>query len=105
MIVKYRIKKYSEFENVIDNGQLIRSDSFTFYVLKNDLGFTRIGISVPKKTGNAVIRNRIKRQVRSACGQATNFSKSIDLVIIVRKGYSIENFVGIKQEIQKLFEK
>lgn len=105
MIVKNRIKKYKEFENVIEKGEVQRSNSFAFYILKNDLGYTRIGISVPKKSGNAVIRNKIKRQIRSACNKATDFTKSIDLVIIVRKAYRIDDFAGTLQEIVKIFNK
>ena len=62
-------------------------------------------ISVPKKTGNAVIRNRIKRQVRAAIGLSTNFEEPIDIVLIVRKNYEINNFEQIKSEIQQLLEK
>lgn len=105
MIVKYRIKKHSEFQKVIGEGDVIRSNSFTFYVLGNAFGYTRVGISVPKKSGSAVIRNKIKRQIRSCVAQATDYSKSIDLVMIVRKGFDVEKFNETKKEIQILFEK
>lgn len=105
MIVKNRIKKHSEFQKVIGEGEVIRGNAFTFYVLDNAFGYTRVGISVPKKSGNAVVRNKIKRQIRSCVGQTTDFSKSIDLVIIVRKQYDVLKFNETKTEIQKLFEK
>lgn len=105
MIVKNRIKKHAEFQEVIENGQVIRANSFTFYVLENKLGYTRIGISVPKKAGVAVVRNKIKRQIRACIAQSTDYSKSLDLVMIVRKSYDVKNFSEIKTEIQNLFEK
>lgn len=105
MIVQYRIKKHSEFQKVIADGTLIRDNSFTFYLLDNALGYTRIGISVPKKSGNAVTRNKIKRQIRACVAQTTNYSKSIDLIMIVRKGYDVNNFAETKREIQNIFEK
>lgn len=105
MIVKNRIKKHSEFQEVIGNGKTIRSNSFTFYVLENSLGYTRVGISVPKKAGIAVIRNKIKRQIRACIAESTDYSKSFDLVIIVRKSYNVEKFSETKNEIQNLFEK
>lgn len=105
MIVKNRIKKHSEFQKVIGEGKVLRGNAFTFYVLENAFGYTRIGISVPKKSGNAVIRNKIKRQIRACVAQLTDYSKSVDLVMIVRKNYNVENFVGTKTEIQILFEK
>ena len=100
MIVKNRIKKHSEFQKVIGEGEVTRTNLFVFYTLPNTLGYTRIGISVPKKTGTAVLRNKVKRQIRAAIAASTDYSKSIDLVMIVRKGYDVNNFTLVKQEIQ-----
>ena len=102
MIVKNRIKKYSEFQKVIEAANVRKTNFFVSYRLENSLGYSRFGISVPKKTGNAVIRNRIKRQVRAAIGLSTDFNESIDIIIIVRKNYEIDNFEEIKSEIQQL---
>ena len=105
MIVKNRIKKYSEFQKVIAAENVKKTCFFVSYSLANDLGYSRFGISVPKKIGTAVIRNKIKRQVRSAIGQSTNFEKSVDIVFIVRKNYQISEFAQVKSEIQQLLEK
>ena len=105
MIVKNRIKKYSEFQKVIQADNVKKSSFFVLYKLDNELGYSRFGISVPKKTGNAVIRNRIKRQVRSAIGQSTNFEESVDIVLIIRKSYDINQFTRVKSEIQTLLVK
>ena len=105
MIVKNRIKKYSEFQKVIEADNVKKTCFFVSYRLNNELGYSRFGISVPKKIGNAVIRNKIKRQVRAAIGQSTNFEESVDIVLIVRKTYEINEFAQIKSEIQQLLEK
>lgn len=105
MIVKNRIKKYSEFQKVIHEGEVKKTRFFVSYTSPNELGYSRFGISVPKKTGNAVIRNKIKRQIRSAIGQSTNFEKSVDIVLIVRNTYNIDEFNQILSEINELIEK
>jgi ribonuclease P protein component len=105
MIVKNRIKKYSEFQKVIEFGEVKKTSFFVSYTIPNELGYSRFGISVPKKTGNAVIRNRIKRQVRSAIGKSTSYEKSVDVVLIVRKSYDVENFEQILSEIKEIIEK
>ena len=105
MIVKNRIKKYSEFQKVIADGEVKKTSFFVLYSLKNELGYSRFGISVPKKTGNAVFRNRVKRQVRSAIGLSTDYKKPVDTVLIVRKSYDSNNFNKIKEEIQELIKK
>ena len=104
MIVKNRIKKYSEFQKVIKEGEVKKTCFFVSYAIPNELGHSRFGISVPKKTGNAVVRNRIKRQVRSAIGQSTKFEKSIDMVLIIRKNYETDSFSQVLSEIKDLLK-
>ena len=105
MIVKNRIKKYSEFQKVIESGEVKKTSFFVSYTITNELGYSRFGISVPKKTGNAVIRNRIKRQVRSAIGQSTDFRKPNDIVVVVRHNYNIDDFKQTLSEIKEIIEK
>ena len=102
MIVKNRIKKYSEFQKVIEEGEVKKTCFFVSYSIDNKLGYSRFGISVPKKTGNAVVRNRIKRQIRSAIGQSTKFDKSVDMVLIVRKNYDQDSFNQVLSEIKEI---
>jgi ribonuclease P protein component len=104
MIVKNRIKKYSEFQKVIEEGEVKKTCFFVSYATNNELGYSRFGISVPKKTGNAVVRNRIKRQVRSAIGQSTKFDKSIDMVLIIRKNFDTNSFDQVLTEIKDLLK-
>ena len=104
MIVKNRIKKYSEFQKVIEEGEVKKTCFFVSYAIENELGYSRFGISVPKKTGNAVVRNRIKRQVRSAIGQSTDFKKSVDTVLIIRKSYDTNSFDQTLSEIKELLK-
>jgi len=105
MIVKNRVKKYSEFQKVISEGEVKKTCFFVSYTLPNEFGYTRFGISVPKKTGNAVVRNRIKRQVRSAIGQCSKFTESKDIILIIRSNYKTDNFTLVKSEIQEILKK
>lgn len=105
MKVENRIKKNIEFNKVIENGTLSRTDSLTMYFMKNDYGRLRIGISVPRKSGNAVIRNKIKRQIRAIIAQNANYELSYDLVIVVRKQYDVQTFVKTKDELIYLLGK
>ena len=46
----------------------------------------RLGITVTKKIGNAVIRNQIKRAVRETFRQRRGGLPALDLVVVARKG-------------------
>lgn len=105
MKVLNRIKKNVEFNKVIDDGGVIKTDTLTLHFLKNELGYTRIGISIPRKSGNAVVRNKMRRQIRAIIAQTTDYSKSIDLILIARKQYDVENFEKTRKDIEYLFSK
>ena len=103
---RYRVKRNEEFQDIIGNGKSVASRGFVVYYkpatcLTND----RVGISVGKKLGNAVERNKVKRQVREMVKDVTDFSKGLDTIIIVRKGYSERSFEENKIDLLKLYEK
>ena len=105
MKVLNRIKKNVEFNKVIDEGQVLKSDSIALYFLENKLGYTRIGISIPKKSGIAVIRNKMKRQIRAIIAQDIDLSKSFDVILIARKQYDVDSFEKTKTDLNNLFNK
>ncbi|WP_369901576.1 ribonuclease P protein component [Bacillus manliponensis] len=82
-----RIKKNDEFQAVFQNGKSSANRQFVVYQLeKKQQPYFRIGLSVSKKIGNAVVRNRIKRMVRQAFLELKDeIDVGKDLVIIARK--------------------
>ena len=88
MKIVNRIKKSDDFLLTIKKGKTYRSDTYTIHITSNPYSYTRVGLSVSSKLGNAVTRNRIKRQIRSMCDSLINYNnQSIDIVIIVRKPF------------------
>ena len=65
----------------------------------------RAGISVSKKLGNAVVRNKVKRQVRMMISEITDFKRGADLIVIVRKNYLNNDYRTNKKELNMLCEK
>ena len=55
-----RIKKNKEFQHVFKKGKSFANRQFIVYVLKGEQPEFRLGLSVSKKVGNAVARNRVK---------------------------------------------
>ena len=70
------IKKRADFVRAFSAGKKFVRSSFILQMVKRAEGHieapqtTRIGFTVTKKMGNAVIRNRIKRRLREACKEA-----------------------------------
>ena len=105
MKVLNRIKKNVEFNKVIEEGQLIKSDSLALYFLENELGYTRIGISIPKKSGHAVVRNKMKRQIRAIIAKDVDLTKSVDIILVARKQYDINQFIKTENDLVNLMKK
>ncbi len=103
--VKYRIKKHDDFQKVIHLRCIYKNEMYIVYVKNNDLQNARIGISVSKKIGNAVVRNLIKRQIRAMAKNLVDLRTPRDLVIIVRKDYDRTNFSKSESELRILLGK
>ena len=98
-----RIKKSDDFLLTIKKGRAYRNQQYTVHVTNNSYGYTRVGLSVSSKLGNAVTRNRIKRQVRSMCDALIDYSaQSLDIVIVVRKPFLDGSFNDNKSLLNDL---
>jgi len=82
----YRVKKNSEFQEIFKSGKSFANRELViYYKEKPSQTHFRIGISVGKKIGNAVTRNRIKRYIREAFNQLEEKIKpETDIIIIAR---------------------
>jgi ribonuclease P protein component len=87
-----RLRKRREFLLVQGRGRRVGGRHFQFFVLRrtetattNVAEAARFGITVTRKVGNAVARNRIKRIVREGCRHAPRlFPQGIDVVVLAR---------------------
>lgn len=82
----YRIKKTKEFQKVINARASYANRNIVLFILPNQMqSHFRVGFSVGKKVGNAVTRNRVKRQLREAVYQMRDeFPDHLDFIVIAR---------------------
>lgn len=59
-----RLHLRREFEAVYKRGARIPGRHFILFILPNDLGRSRLGVTLSRKVGNAVARNRARRRLR-----------------------------------------
>ena len=83
------IKKQDEINNIIKTGILSKNKYFFIYNKENNNKYHRFCICVSKKLGNAVVRNKNKRQIKDIIDKSNLvFKSNMDYVIILRKEIS-----------------
>ena len=100
-----RIKKSEEFQSMIKNKKHIASNLFVIYYKQKEEEKNRVGISVSKKLGNAVVRNKLKRQVRMMVQEIGCLESNVDILILVRKAYLTNTYDINKKGLETLVKK
>ena len=98
------VKSTREFQRILNKRRFRNSKSFTVYTDKAQIEHPRFGISVPKKLGNAVLRNKTKRQVRSILQTIDHIDAGFDYIIMVRKGFFEQSFDDNRKDLEKLLK-
>ncbi|CQR23679.1 ribonuclease P [Streptococcus varani] len=95
----YRVKREQDFNQIFSQGKSVANRKFVVYRLPKDQPHFRVGLSVSKKLGNAVTRNRIKRKIRHVLIECQPQLVTDDFVIIARKGVEELTYRETKQNL------
>ncbi|MDY6988663.1 MAG: ribonuclease P protein component [Thermodesulfobacteriota bacterium] len=99
-----RILKRDDFKRLFKCGKKIHGDHFVVYYCRNNLGILRMGVTVSKRVGCAVIRNRVKRLLR----ESFRLSKALcdnayDMNVIAKTGAAHLSFQQTNQALGNIF--
>ena len=98
------IKSSDEYTEIINTGKTKKNKYYSIFYRKNEKS-NRYGITIPKKLGIAVLRNKTKRRVKNIIDQNKNtIQNSYDYVIIVKKGVLELTYFEMEKELLKLMQ-
>lgn len=103
----YRIKENEEFQYVFRKGKSFANRQLVIYYMEDPMQkHFRVGISVGKKIGNAVTRNRIKRYIRQCFLELEDsILPTLNIIVIARKPTNEMNYHEVKKSLIHLLSK
>ena len=100
-----RLLRHGDFERVYKQGRRHFAAHMTvFYLPRQQAGGVRVGFTVGKVLGGAVVRNRMKRRLREAVRLHGIISVAMDVVINPKKSLLAAAFADLQREICRAFE-
>ncbi|MCL2456053.1 MAG: ribonuclease P protein component [Defluviitaleaceae bacterium] len=99
------VTKQADFTRVYNSGKSAATKMFVVYACKNNLPHNRLGLSVSKKIGCAVVRNRIRRLLKESLRLETKISNGYDILIIARSFSGTRPLAlnNVKEELSRIF--
>lgn len=100
------LKKNYEFLRAYKKGKFFVGKYITMYAIPNRSSSNRLGITVSKKFGNSVRRNRLRRLIKENYRLFEDFIKcGYDIVFVSRNTEEMPDFVSVKKEMKFLLKK
>jgi ribonuclease P protein component len=102
------LRNSRQFRQVYEQGQNFHTPLFSAFFLKVETEERRVGFTVTRKIGNAVVRNRCKRRLREALSKQFSESENLvgfDLVINARSALVKADFARLEENLAKTLKR
>ncbi len=99
------LKRNSDFRRVYARGKSAASPCAVIYCQKNRLGVNRVGYTVSRKLGHAVVRNRVRRRLREIVRLNGNrLRQGCDIIVVARVRAVDSEYRKLEEDVLHCFE-
>lgn len=99
-----RMLKSSDFRRALKQGRRLRFSHLTVVIFLRQYGKVRLGLTVSKKIGNAVVRNRLKRRLREIIRvKRSGLVRPWDVLILAQDGSGDLSSRALVDELEPAF--
>jgi ribonuclease P protein component len=100
-----RIRKTSDYRRTQSSGRRIRRPRFVVIVAKNGTADSRFGLTVSRKVGGAVVRNRVKRWLREAVRhERSSAPGGWDVVIVAQPDAATAGAAVLRSDLRSVLD-
>jgi ribonuclease P protein component len=95
-----RLRRSGDFQRLRRHGRRVETANFILFFQPSPLADARLGLTVSRKVGNSVVRNRVKRRVREFFRtRRPCFVSVFDLSVVARSGAAILAQIHLEEEL------
>lgn len=98
------IKENETYNKIIQNNKPYKYKSYIIYIVRKEPSVYKFGFSVGKKIGNAVTRNKVKRQLKSIIDKK-HYQNNFDCIIMVKKSILEKEYKEMEDDLLCAFSK
>lgn len=100
----HRLKRRRDFDAVFRTGRKeVHKRLILWTLARPDRGASRLGLSVSRRVGNAVVRNRVKRVLRAAWAESS--PQPMDAVLLARPGREPRSLDEARRAVRELLDR
>ena len=97
------LKESRDFDRIIKNYSPYKYKDYVIFVERNTNDVYKFGLSVGKKIGNAVRRNKVKRQIKFIIDKK-DYQNNFSCIIIVGRGINEKSFIQMEKNLINAFK-
>lgn len=98
-----RLRKHTQFSRIQSKGRRLSGKFLLLVFLPSSQLAVRHGLTVSKRVGNAVTRNRVKRRLRNILRLHTTLLSRIDCVWIARANAANAKYADLKSDVDDIY--